>query len=104
GPSALGEPAYPGGVVVAAATHPRLEVVARGPDRPHLEEHRADPPPLPQLGPVDVETGRGEVLPELAVAELVAEPLRPPVQLLAGVGVDGLVRSAVVAGVGGLVG
>src|SRR3954469_18611429 len=102
-PRVLGEPAYPRGVVVAATTHPRLEVVARGPDGRELEEHGADPPALTDLGVVDGDALRGEVLAELAVAELVPELPRPPVQLLAGEGEARLARPAVVPSVGGLV-
>ena len=103
GPLPRTEPAYPRGVVVAAAAHPLLEVVARRPHRGHLEEDGPDPPALPHLGLVDVDAGGGEVLAELAVAELVAELPGPPVQLLTGEGVDRLVRAAVVPSVGDLV-
>jgi hypothetical protein len=63
----------------------------------------ADPPALGHARPADVDAGQREVLAEGAVFERAAELVLPPRDVLARVGVDGLVRAAVVAPVGLLV-
>jgi hypothetical protein len=98
-----GEPLDPRGGVEPGLPHPALEVVARDPDAGHLEDGGPDLPPLPDLGLVHVVPGRGEVLAELAVADLLPEGLGPRVEVLAGERVDRLVDAPVVLDVGDLV-
>ena len=88
---ALGEPAHP-----RALGHVLGEGRARHPRPAHLEQGLAHAPLLPHLGLVDGEPGGGEVLAERPVAELAAEVLAPPVELLARDGVDRLRLAAVV--------
>jgi hypothetical protein len=90
----------------AAASPPSIEKmvfaiqsstsVARDPGGRHLQDQVGpDPPALPDQGSVDVDAQGREVLPEDTVRERAAELGLPPVQVLACVGVDGLVEAAV---------
>src|SRR6266702_254092 len=92
------EPLYPVRLI-----QPRLEGDAGDPRAGDLDHGRADPPGLADQRTGDVEPGRGDVLAELPVAQLVAEPFHPPVQVLPGVGINGLLIAAVVLLVGVLV-
>src|SRR6266700_3750242 len=98
GPPGRGEPLDP-----AIFTQPRLERDARDARACDLHNRRADLPLLADHRSGDVEAHGGDVLAKLPVPELAPEPLHPPVQVLAGIGVHRLFPAAVVLGVGLLV-
>jgi hypothetical protein len=92
GPCGLREPLDP-----AVALQPALEGAARDPRARHLQDDvRPDPPTLTDQGAVDVQAQAREVLPEDTVVKRPAQLGLPAVEVLARVGVDGLVDSAVV--------
>src|SRR5690606_8143905 len=81
----------------ALAPPPALERAARGTRAGHLQHGAAaHAPAFADARAVDVAPDGGEVLAEDAVGQLPAHRLLPAVQVLAGVGVDGLVVPAVV--------
>src|SRR5690349_2452850 len=80
-----------------------LEHRAGNADPTDLEQHRADAPAVPEPRALHVEPDGGEVLAELAGPQRPAELERPDVEVLTGIGVDGLVRAAVVVVVADLV-
>jgi hypothetical protein len=91
GQGGLSEPLDPAG-----PRQPALEGAARNPGTGHLKDHvRADPPALADQGAVDLHPLGGEVLAEHAVGQRPVELGLPAVEILPGVGVDRLVRTAV---------
>jgi hypothetical protein len=93
GPGGLGEALDPAGL-----RQPALEGAARNPGTGHLEDDvRADPPALADQGGVDRHALGGEVFAEHAAGQRSVKLGLPAIEVLPGVGVDRLVRTAVVA-------
>src|SRR5271165_1631565 len=93
GPGGLGEPLDPAGLC-----QPALEGAARNPRAGHLQDHvRPDPPALADQRAVDVDALSRQVLAEDSVTKRLVKLSLPEIEVLPGVGVDRLVRSAMVA-------
>ena len=85
------EPLHPAGLA-----QPSLKGQAGHARAGHLEHYvAADTPPLADEGVVNVEAARAEVFAERARGERAAELELPPVEVLARIGVHGLVGAAV---------
>src|SRR4051812_611958 len=80
--------------------HALGELPARDPRRGDLERRRADRPALADQRAVHVDAAGGEVLAPVAWSERPTELGLPPLGVLGGIGIDGLVGAAVHAAVG----
>src|SRR5262245_20931063 len=90
GPHRLGKPAWKLRVV-----HPDTEPPTRDPWFGYLEDERSDRPTLADERIVHCNTFCRQVFPELAVLKRTTEFFFPPAHVFDGVGVEGLIRTAV---------